>query len=456
MTPAGPRHGTGTIKEVTRSEPAVHWLGALERWNRAHSWASDVLLALAVLAVLGALSISGAQGLHWRPAWVIVLVAAFGLLHLMVALRQHAPELGYLVGCVALLVIALTPDAQVVHQVAGGPSRVPALFIPSSLVFLVLLYGVAARTSAGRSWAVLVIALAGVGITAGTTAHALRQFANGSWLVVFYVGVGLAIIVVLTWNLGRFALVRRQRAVTERAEAARLAALEERARIAREMHDIVAHSLAVIVRQAEGGAFVAEQNPRGAGQALRTIADTGRSALTEMRGLLGVLRETSAGPEAGPSAAGGAAGRRPALAEPRADRPAAPQPTLAELPRLVAGVRDTGVDAQLTTSGAPFPVGPATELAVYRLAQEGLTNAVKHAGPRARVGVALNWAADELIVEVVDDGGGTATRRQVPGSGAGLRGVRERVAAVGGTFSAAPSGSGFCVRARFPRTAEPA
>ncbi len=418
----------------------------MERWNRTHGWASGVLLALALLAVLGALSVSGAQGLHWQRGWQIVLVAAFGVLHVTVAFRQHAPEVAYLVASAVLLVIALAPDARVLHPVSGGPTRVPASFLPSSLVFLVLLYSVAARTNTARSRAALVIALAGVGITTGTTAHTLRQVANGSWLVVFYVGVGLALIVVLTWSLGRFALVRSQRVVTDRAEAARFAALEERARIAREMHDIVAHALAVVVRQAEGGAFVAEQDPRGAERALRTIADTGRSALRDMRGLLGVLRE--------PGTEHAAAAVEVA---------AAPQPTLADLPRLVAGVREGGVDAALTESGARFAVGPATELAVYRLAQEGLTNAIKHAGPSAQIGVALCWAPDGLTVEVVDDGGGAApgrhdrsVERAVPGAGAGLAGLRERIVAVGGTFSAAPRERGFRVHARFPRTVESA
>jgi signal transduction histidine kinase len=222
--------------------------------------------------------------------------------------------------------------------------------------------------------------------------------------------------------------------------------LEERARIAREMHDIVAHSLAVIVRQAEGGAFVAERDPRGAGRALRTIADTGRSALSDMRGLLGVLREPQADLEAHVDAV---------------EMVAAPQPTLADLPRLVAGVQDGGVVVSLTESGARFAVGPATELAVYRLAQEGLTNAVKHAGLRAQVGVALCWAPDGLTVEVIDDGGGPATGQPglhdppashpVPGAGAGLQGLRERIVAVGGTFSAGPRERGFQVHARFPR-----
>jgi signal transduction histidine kinase len=437
----GARIRRPTIDGVTGPEPTAHWLGGVDRWNRTHGWASDVLLAVALLAVFGALSVGSAQGLYWQRGWLIGLIAAFGVLHVTVAFRQHAPEVAYLVASAALLVIALAPDARVVHPVSGGPTRVPAPFVPSSLVFLVLLYSVAARANPARSRSVLVIALAGVGIMTGTTADTLRQLVNGSWLIVFYVGVGLALIVVSTWSLGRFALVRRLRAVTERAEAARFAVLEERGRIAREMHDIVAHSLAVIVRQAEGGAFVAEQDPSGAGRALRTIADAGRSALSDMRGLLGVLHEPEADPGAHVDA--GAV-------------PAAPRPTLADLPRLVAGVRDSGVDVWLSESGARFAVGPATELAVYRLAQEGLTNAVKHAGPGAQVGVALCWAPDGLTVAVVDDGGEVPVPMPmpVPGTGAGLQGMRERVAAVGGTFSVAPGDRGFQVRARFPRVTQ--
>jgi signal transduction histidine kinase len=366
------------------------------------------------------------------------------VLHLTVAFRRRWPEFAYAAASVALLVIVLAPDAQVSHPVSGGPARVPALFLPSSLVFLVVLFSVAARASAARSRAALVIALAGVGIATGTAADALRRFTAGGWLITFYLGVGFGLSVLMTWNLGRLALVRRQRAATERAEAARLAVLEERARIAREMHDIVAHSLAVIVRQAEGGAFVAGQDPRAAGQVLQTIAGTSRSALADMRGLLGVLRDPASG-------SGGEPGGKSVT-----DPVAAPQPGLADLPRLVAGVRDSGVDAELTGSGAPFAIGAATELAVYRLAQEGLTNAVKHAGPQAHVAVALRWQPQELTVEVVDDGGGSMPAPPVPGAGAGLQGLRDRIAAVGGTFSATPGELGFAVRARFLRAAGPA
>ena len=411
------------------SEPG-HWLGRVDRWSKAHGWASDALTGFALAAVLGVLSISGAQGMRWSTAWAVILVTSFAVLQLSVVFRRFAPAVAYASASLAMLVIVLAPDGRVVDQVAGGPTHVPALFLPSSLVFLLVLYGVAARVDVAGSRVVLAVALVGVAIATGSTADALRQFTAGGWLVTFYVGVGLALSVLMAWNLGRLAAVRRARALIERAESARVAVLEERARIARETHDIVAHSLAVIVRQAEGGAFVAEQDPARAVQTLQTIAEAGRVALTDMRGVLGVLREQERGPSS--------------------------RPTLADLAPLVAGVREAGVHAELTESGVPFTLGATTELAVYRLVQEGLTNAVKHAGPRARVAVVLSWQPEALIVAVVDDGGEVPVPMPmpVPGTGAGLQGMRERVAAVGGTFSVAPGDRGFQVRARFPRVTQ--
>jgi signal transduction histidine kinase len=134
----------------------------------------------------------------------------------------------------------------------------------------------------------------------------------------------------------------------------------------------------------------------------------------------------------------------------------ASRPTLADLAPLVAGVREAGVRAELTESGVPFALGATTELAVYRLVQEGLTNAVKHAGPRARVAVVLSWQPEALTVAVVDDGGEVSVPMPVPGTGVGLQGMRERVAAVGGTVSVAPADRGFQVRACFPRVTQPA
>jgi signal transduction histidine kinase len=205
--------------------------------------------------------------------------------------------------------------------------------------------------------------------------------------------------------------------------------LEERGRISRDMHDIVAHTLAVIVRQAEGGAFAAQRAPDQAAQALRVIADVGREALTDMRGMLGVLRASDDGSPA-----------------------EAPQPGLTEVPALLDRVRSTGITVGYTSAGTVFRLSPAVELAVYRLVQEALTNAVKHAGPDAQVTVRLDWTGTGLTVEVTNTSGqGAHPAAPVPGTGAGLRGLTARVTAAGGTFSSGPDGDGFAVRARFPR-----
>jgi signal transduction histidine kinase len=198
------------------------------------------------------------------------------------------------------------------------------------------------------------------------------------------------------------------------AEAARAAA-EERARVARDMHDILAHAVSLMVVQAEAGPVVVRSDPARAEQAFGAIADAGRDAMVQLRWMLGVLKADE--------------GQR------------LPQPTLAQLPELVRGT------AELEVTGKPRPVPPDTEVAVYRIVQEALTNTVKHAAAR-HVGVLLDWSFDQLHVTVTDDGRGKA-----PGTagGHGLIGIRERAAACGGTAEAGPRpGGGFEVRARLP------
>jgi signal transduction histidine kinase len=400
------------------------WLGRVDRWGRSHDWTSDVLTAVGCAAVLGALSLSTADGITWSAGWSASLIASLVVLHASVAVRGHAPVLAYILASAAMLVIVLAPGGRVTDPVANGPSHLPALVLPSSLAYLFPLYTVAARVDAARGRIALAAALVGVAVATGSSASILHRYAAGGWLVDSYLALALAVGVLGTWSLGRSTHVRRARTARDRSEAARLAVLEERARIAREMHDIVAHSLAVIVRQAEGGAFVASRDADRAATALHTIADTGRDALADIRRLLGVLRDPDA-------------------------MPPEPQPRLTDLAQLVDGVRRTGMDVRLAESGSPFAVGPAIELAGFRLVQEGLTNVVKHAGRHIRVAVAVQWTSDALIVEVSDDGVGRAA--DLPGIGAGLQGLRERVTAAGGTFDSAPLDPGFRVRARFPK-----
>jgi signal transduction histidine kinase len=201
-----------------------------------------------------------------------------------------------------------------------------------------------------------------------------------------------------------------------------LAARDERARIAREMHDVVAHGLSVIVVQADGARYAAEKDPDVAVGTLETIASTGRESLTEMRRLLGLLRDGDTG--------------------------VAPQPGLADVRHLVDEARALGtrVEADLPDPGPEVPDGIG--LAAFRIVQEALTNVRKHAGPGAtvRVGVAVG---PDVRVEVRDDGRGAAA--PADGRGLGLVGMRERATVHGGTLEAGPApGGGFTVSARLP------
>jgi signal transduction histidine kinase len=241
-------------------------------------------------------------------------------------------------------------------------------------------------------------------------------------------------IVVASWALGTQARIRRayEAALMERgermaAEAERrtqAAAAEERTRVAREMHDVVAHGITGMIVQADGARYAAEQDPAVAVRTLETVATTGREALTEMRRLLGLLRGTS-------------------------DPELVPQPGLADLPRLVAADVGSGrVRASLPDPVPDVPDGVA--LTVFRVVQESLTNVRKHAGPQAVASVTLVEDGPDLVVTVEDDGRGAAT----PGSagGLGLVGMRERVAVHGGTLDVGPGpGGGWRVRARIPR-----
>ena len=221
-------------------------------------------------------------------------------------------------------------------------------------------------------------------------------------------------------------LAAHRKSALESADAERaLAAAGERARIAREMHDVVAHTLSVVVAQSDGGRFAAGKDPEAAARALETIGDVSRAALADMRGLLGVLREADA------SAAMG------------------PQPTLADIPTLIASVRDGGLDVSHVTTGTPRPLPIGAGLAVYRIVQEALTNVLKHAGPKATAYVHLEWQSAAITVKVSDDGRGAAAARD--GAGTGVEGMRERVMIFGGTLTAGPqAGGGYLVQASIP------
>ncbi|MFE0737799.1 sensor histidine kinase [Streptomyces sp. NPDC058855] len=233
------------------------------------------------------------------------------------------------------------------------------------------------------------------------------------------------------------ALVERARRLeVERDQEVRLAAAAERARIAREMHDIIGHNLSVITGLADGGRYAAAKSPERAAEALDAIGATSRQALTELRRLLGVLRTD--------------------------DETAArdPQPTLADLDGLLAGVREAGLPVRLDLAppAAPAPpeLSPGVQLTLYRVVQEALTNTLKHAGPGARASVLLTYGPREVRVEVTDTGGRRGPGAKAPGTGQGLTGMRERAALYHGTLDCGPlPDGGWRVLLRIPREDTP-
>ena len=252
--------------------------------------------------------------------------------------------------------------------------------------------------------------------------------------------------VVVAWLSGRNLRHRRarwaelaaraERLEREREEEARRAVAEERLRIARELHDVIAHSMSVIAVQSAVGNHVIDTQPAEARQALAAIEATSRSALTEMRRLLGVLRQEG---------------------EPRGSL--APAPGLADLASLVGQVQDAGLRVWINVDGQRGPVPPGIDLSAYRIIQEALTNVIKHAAASA-ANVTISYRPDSVTVEITDHGSPgpparTGSGGSVPpartGSGHGIIGMRERVAVFGGEFAAGPGpDGGFRVRACFP------
>jgi signal transduction histidine kinase len=222
---------------------------------------------------------------------------------------------------------------------------------------------------------------------------------------------------------------RAARLERERDAQAQIAAAAERARIARELHDVVAHNVSVMVVQADGASFAMENSPEAARAALGTIASTGRQALTEMRRLLGVLRNQD---------------ERSTYA---------PQPGIDQLDDLLTQVRDAGLAVEFTVDGVPRELPAGMALTVYRVVQESLTNTRKHGGASAHAKVGLHYGDDQLWVCVVDDGKGAAAPSD--GAGHGLVGMRERVSLHGGELRLGPRPTGgFEVRASLPYRAE--
>ncbi|MEV7124839.1 sensor histidine kinase [Streptomyces sp. NPDC093260] len=344
------------------------------------------------------------------------------VLCLTVALRRRMPEKMVLLAAAAGLA-----------QLIGNVETLVADF-----AMLVIVYTVAAI---GARWASR-FALAG-GMCAATLAQIRwpeeRASAWGQIALAVFQTVPFA----LAWVLGDSMRTRRAyfaqleeraaRLEKEREAQAQVAVAAERARIARELHDVVAHNVSVMVVQADGAAYVLDAAPDQAKKALETISSTGRQALAEMRRLLGVLR-TGEHQEGGEYV---------------------PQPDVEQIEDLVEQCRESGLPVDFRIEGTPRPLPSGVELTAYRIVQEALTNTRKHGGPNAGASVRLVYFDDGLGLLVEDDGKGAPHELYedggVDGQGHGLIGMRERVGMVGGTLDAGPRpGGGFRISALLP------
>ncbi len=382
-------------------------------WLRGHPLVVDSMLALLVMAL--GLSVGAGTLVRVGLPRVILFMVAMSL---PVVLRRRYP-----LGAFAFVVIV-------------GGLEVLALPRPvgSDLAVIVLLYTLAAYQPRRVSLTGLAVCLAGsaAAIAKWAPEHAIHSLYTLGATAAVFAGPAL-----LAWMLGDSMQWRRgyyrgleeraARLERERDAQAQVAAAAERARIARELHDVVAHNVSVMVVQADGATFALETSPEKARQALTAISRTGRQALAEMRSMLGVLR--SAGDEG-------------------ADLE--PQPGVEQLAGLLEQTRAAGVPVSFAVEGVPRPLPPGAALAAYRIVQESLTNARKHGGPAVTAAVTLRFCEDQVVIKVTDDG------RARPGAGRdglghGLIGMRERVEVYGGTVTAGPrTGGGWRVTATLP------
>ncbi|MFI9051812.1 sensor histidine kinase [Streptomyces sp. NPDC053427] len=356
---------------------------------------------------------------------IIAVVFTVGLC-LVVALRRKAP----------VKMLMLTAAIGVGQLVFGIPANI------GDFAMFVITYTVASATSSAR-WASR-CALAGALLG---PALSVWRFSNlpsdgPAWQGAFFTAL-LTVPFVLAWVLGDSMRTRRAywaqleekaaRLEKEREAQSRIAVAAERARIARELHDVVAHNVSVMVVQADGAAYVLDAAPEQTRQALETISGTGRQALAEMRRLLGVLR-TGEQPEGGEYV---------------------PQPGVDQLADLIDQVRGAGLPVDFRVEGEPCPLPSSVELTAYRIVQEALTNTRKHGGQDVGATVRLAYRDSDLDLLIEDDGRGAQHELYEEGGadglGHGLIGMRERVGMVGGSLTAGPRpGGGFRISAVLP------
>lgn len=438
-----------------------------KRMRPGHWIAIDCVVAcVAALCDAAIVAHGGGRGVIGAPAALLLAVGVF----VPVALRRLAPVAAF--GALVILAV-LVADVALIAPVL--------IFLAAAYV----LYIVTATSNRQTGAAALGLALVVI-LLLTVVVHGMRSGGAGVMVID-------AFALVSCWIAGYSMRQRRLYAQMLQEQATSSAVAEERLRIARELHDVVAHSMSVIAVQAGYGQYVIDSSPADAREALGAIQATSRDALEEMRRMLGVLRHQDAAaapatamPAAGPApslgtaaAAAGvpgvpgvpaAAGVAPAPAGPRAptamSAPLAPAPGLGRLGRLIERTCGAGVQVSLESSGQVRAVPAGVDLSAYRIIQEALTNVVKHAGGGASCVVSLGYGEHALRIRVTDDGGGAlvpspagprALGMPVAGTGHGIIGMRERASLCGGDFTAgALPGGGFEVTATLPLLGAPA
>jgi len=379
---------------------------------------------------------------QWSASVVLAAGAGLAMLTLAAGPYSHAPHNGVVLallvcGPIVLLrrwplpVLAVAAVATGVVTAAGNAP------LPFGLMLGLAVYFVASQLPRRSSVPAAAVTAAALGAALVYAAFAVRNASPAGEAVAGLVPVAAA------WFIGDSVAARRRylagladQAERERAaeaERARQDVREERVRIARELHDVVAHTLTVITVQAGVGRRLMAKRPEEASTALESIENIGRTAQDELRVVLGLLRDEE---------------NRTAVL--------APAPRLVDVKELVETVRASGTPVDLYMSGTDRPVSPALELSVYRVIQEALTNVVRHA-PGARAAVSLSVTDREILLDVTDDGGpagppgSPAAGERQTGPGHGIVGMRERIAAFGGWLAAEPlAGRGFRVNAQVP------
>jgi len=384
--------------------PLVKFVSMRERLPRALGVRPGDLAVALTLAVLGELDV-------WFGFWLgsrAVNAVAVPLLALTLAWRRSRP----------LVVLAIVMGGTVVLSLAfGGSETSTAVFIT-----VVAVYSAAAYASDVELAVAVALIVAGIAVHDSHDPQ-IRSFSDAIWSTMmlglsFLVGLGMRARQAQTHALEEQAAVLRKQQEVAGIEAA----AEERGRIARELHDIISHSLGVVVLQAGAAEQMLERDPARVREALKAIRSTGLAAIVEMSTLLGLVRGDSVDSRQ-------------------------PQPSLSDLDALIATTRDAGLKVDLAIEGSRRALPAAVELSAFRIVQEGLTNALKHAGA-VPTHVIVSYGSAELAVEVTDEGGSASS---VPGSGRGLAGIRERVAVFGGRLQAGPrADGGWTVRAAFP------